>query len=369
MFTPPRCPHRRCSQHAAPQPNFCRRHGYYNAKYRPRAIPRFRCKFCRRTFSRQTFRADFRDHRPDLNSRLLRLLTSGIGLRQSSRLLGLSRRCTELKFRKIARHLRRLNLNLQAALPSNTVLQFDELETFEGRRNTRPLSVPILIERVTRFVIWAESAPIRPHGRMSPRRLQAIREEERRNGPRRNTAARSVARTLRRGADLLASDALVRLETDEKLTYPMHARDAFGLRPLVHSKTNSQLARMTWNPLFPINHTEAMMRDLLGRLRQRSWLASKKRRYLDLGIQMWMTYRNLIRRRFNHDQASPAEMLGFVDRRMTHGEVLSWRQDWRKQSIHPLSTRCTSIADWAKRRARRRDGCNTEASQFRFTTR
>jgi hypothetical protein len=31
---------------------------------------------------------DYRDHRPDLNPKLFELLASGVGLRQSSRLLG-----------------------------------------------------------------------------------------------------------------------------------------------------------------------------------------------------------------------------------------------------------------------------------------
>ena len=43
------------------------------------------------------------------------------------------------------------------------------------------------------------------------------------------------------------------------------------------------------------------MRDLMGRLRRESWLVSKKRRYLDLGLQVHMAYRNLVRKRFNHD--------------------------------------------------------------------
>src|SRR5688572_32743203 len=99
---------------------------------------------------------DYRDHRPDLNARLFQLLASGLGLRQSSRNLRLSFRCTELKFRKIARHLRRLNLNLRKCLRGDATFQLDEFETYEERRNTRPLSVPVLIETKTRFIVWAE---------------------------------------------------------------------------------------------------------------------------------------------------------------------------------------------------------------------
>jgi len=74
-----------------------------------------------------------------------------------------------------------------------------------------------------------------------------------------------------------------------------------------------------------------------GRLRRQSWLASKKRRYLDLGLQLHMAYRNLVRRRFNEDRESPAELLGFAPRRISETEALSWRQDWGGRSVHPLS--------------------------------
>ena len=49
------------------------------------------------------------------------------------------------------------------------------------------------------------------------------------------------------------------------------------------------------------------------------------------------------RRRFNRDTESPAELLGYVDRRMEPTELLSWRQDWGRGSIHPLSRYSTSI--------------------------
>ncbi len=273
---------------------------------------------------------------------------SGIGLRQSSRILGLSRRCTELKARKIGRHLRRLNLNLLEQLPPTSILQFDELETYEGRRNTRPLTVPVLIERESRLIIWAESAPIRPRGRMSEARRSAIAAEDALS-PRKDLSRRSIERTLRRGARVTKGLEQVRIQTDEKSNYPMLAARAFGESRLEHSTTNSRLARMTWNPLFPINHTEAMARDLMGRLRRESWLVSKKRRYLDIALHVFMAYRNLVRPRFNRDKASPAELLGLVSRRLKVGEVLSWRQEMGRNSIHPLATRPESSSLWTKR--------------------
>jgi hypothetical protein len=336
MFQPPRCPYRPCSQHLEPSPRFFCHHGFYHPKCRPQLVPRFRCRFCLRTFSRQTFRMDFRDHRPDLNSKLFQSLASGLGLRQSSRNLRLSPRCTELKFRKIARHLRRLNLNLRGPLPGNSSFQLDEFETYEGRRNTRPLSVPMLIETKSRFLVWAESATIRPRGKMTAARNRAMLEDELRFGRRRDQSRWKLRRAFRRGADLARSLSRILLETDKKASYLNLAIAAFGRARLVHRSTSSKLARTIANPLFPINHTEAMARDLTGRLRRESWLVSKKRRYLDLGLQVFISYRNYVRRRFNFDELSPAARLGFVPRRLTETEVLSWRQDWAERSIHPL---------------------------------
>ena len=89
----------------------------------------------------------------------------------------------------------------------------------------------------------------------------------------------------------------------------------------------------------------------MGRLRRKSWLASKKRRYLDLALQLHAAFRNLVRRRFNPDRESPAQLLGFAPRPLTASEALSWRQEWGSRSVHPLSRSGTSVGDLPERRA------------------
>ncbi len=337
MFQPPRCPHRDCPMHDDPVSGFYRRHGFYYPKCRAHGVPRFKCHGCGRSFSRQTFRSDYRDHRPDLNRWLLLLLASGLGLRQCSRILALSLPCTQLKFRKIARHLRRLNANLPGSLPAVAKLQFDELETYETRRSTRPLTLGVLIERDSRFILGARAAPIRASGPMPARRRRALREDEVRFGRRQSRSRAVVRNMLRRGADLTRDSVSVVLDTDEKKTYPKLARQLFGERRLHHSRTPSTLPRQTWNPLFPINHTEAMARDLTARLRRESWLVSKCRWFLNLQLEIFAAYRNWVRPRFNQDRETPGQMLGFVPRALTIGHLLSWRQDWGTRSLHPLA--------------------------------
>ena len=337
MFLPPRCPNTSCPMHKEPVAGFFRKQGYYKAKCRPRPIPRFQCKVCARGFSRQTFRMDYRDHKPDLNPRLFELLASGVGLRQSSRMLRLSLRCTELKFRKVARHLRGLNRNLCSNLPPNASLQLDELETYEARRTSRPVTVPIVIEEDSRFIIATRPAPIRASGPMTRTRLRAIQQDEARFGKRQTRSRSAVYAVLKRTARVAERMPEVRLRSDEKTTYPSIANRVFGAERVTHQTTSSRLARGTWNPLFPINHTEAMARDLTGRLRRDSWLASKHRWFLSRQLEVFAAFRNLVRTRFNRDRATPAQMLGFTSRPLRVTELLTWRQDWRANSLHPLA--------------------------------
>jgi hypothetical protein len=314
-------------------------------------VPRFRCRTCRRTFSRQTFRVDYRDHKAHLNAPLFELLASGVGLRQSARTLRLSRRCTELKARKLGRHARRLNCSIGGALEGAASLHFDEIETYEGQRNTRPLSVPVLVESTSRYIVWAESATIRPRGKMTEKRRRAIEAAQEKHGRRKDLSRRGIARTLGRGASLLTRASSVTLHTDEKSVYPGLAAAAFGAGRLAHLCTSSELVRTVFNPLFPINHEEALLRDLMGRLRRESWLVSKARRYLDIALHVHIAYRNLVRKRFNDDDESPAELLGFMPRRLTPREVLSWRQEWGGRSVHPLARRAESVQEWRSARA------------------
>ncbi len=347
MFTPPRCPYAACKNHVDPEPGFFLRNGSYHPKCRATPVPRFICRGCDRSFSRQTFRADFRDHRPQLNARVFDLLVSGVGLRQSARILKITPRCLELKFRKIARHLLRLQRNLTGDLRGTVRLQLDEMETFEGNRRTRPLTLPVVIHQESMAILGAESAPIRPTGGMSKARKRAIRRDAKRFGPRKNESIPCLKRVLGRVARHCESASKIVLTSDEKTVYPGLARRAFGKDRLVHETYSSKVKRDTLNPLFRINLTNAMARDNNGRLRRRSWLASKLKKFLNLQLGVFMVYRNFIRPRFNRDRKTPAEFLGFTKAPLTMNRALSWRQDWGRRSPDVRVSGAREVDAWA----------------------
>ena len=337
MFEPPRCTNKRCPLHLdPPEGRFYILCGTYQPKCRNTPIQRFRCRQCRRSFSRQTFRHDYRDHRPEVNSRLLLLLTSGVGLRQAGRLLDLDICSVQHKLRKIAKTCWRMHGNLCPRVPAERTYLMDEEETYETA-SIRPVTMPVLIERESWFLVDVDTAPIRrlaPEGTARRRRQE---REEQENGKRPDQSLVCVRRLLERFAKRLPEGRAI-LQTDQKSSYATLARELFGDR-LEHETTSSKRHRGVHNPLFPINTTLAMSRDNLGRLRRKSWLVSKKRQYLRAHAGLFVAYRNYIRHRFNRDkeQRSPAQVLGLASRRFEAPEVLAWRQDWRQNSIHPTS--------------------------------
>ena len=350
MFDPPRCPNLDCPRHRHPDGRFYWRKGSFRAQCRPWPVPRFQCRTCGRRFSRQTFRADYRDHKPHLNVQVFSRLCSGSGLRQTARELGLTKRNLELKFRKLGRHLAALHDNLADGIDGVVRLAFDEMESFEGCRSTRPVTIPFLIHQDTMFILASKSAPIRPSGKMTPARRQRIALEEARHGRRPNGSPGVCKEVLEFAAARCRSARWIELRSDKKKTYVPIAKRAFGEQRLFHLRIDSKRKRDVFNPLHRINLTLAIARDLLGRLHRRSWLVTKKREFLDLHLAMVRCYRNYHRPRFNKDDDSPAQMLGLLPRRMHQEELLSWRQDWgAERSIHPLSPWRESVAEYQAR--------------------
>ena len=240
MFAPPRCPFASCPAHTDPATvsgRFFNHNGSYHPKCRAQPVPRFKCRVCKRGFSRQTFRMDYCDNKPHLNASLFKLLASGMGLRQSGRILPLSRRCTELKARKISRHLGRLNRNLTDEFPRGSHFMLDEMETFEGERAVLPVTVPVLIEVKSMYVVATDVATIKPAGRMSEERLQAIRRAEAHSGKKREDRSTSaLSRVFRRMRVFQPKgESSFLFLSDKKQQYGKLLRKFFGMPRTVQS--------------------------------------------------------------------------------------------------------------------------------------
>ena len=110
-FWPPRCANPDCVQSSSPQKAGFFRHGHYTTRLQGKRVPRFLCKFCRRTMSSQTFDSTYRLRRPELEHAIIREIAQGSSLRRVAQLLGINRKTVS---RRLYRAQRQVEFPAQA---------------------------------------------------------------------------------------------------------------------------------------------------------------------------------------------------------------------------------------------------------------
>lgn len=327
-FQPPHCPRDDCPSLSTGHRRWCLK-GRYPRACDGRTVQRFLCLECHRTFSTQTFRVDYRLKRPQLHHDLIGPFVSKVTHRQAARVLGCSRKTVAHRLQLLGAHCRDFHLRrLELARKRGGlrgVFQLDELETFEHSRRLAPVTMPVLIERKSYFVVDVESAPLPCRGRLSEDdRLRKL-EREREQGVRRSGSRQAVSKCFEALADHHASQGPVRVQTDKKSTYQTILARRFAGR-LEHERHSSKAKRDYANPLFPINHTLAMMRDGISRLVRRTWAASKLRERLERHAWMWVAWRNYVRGITNRSpRVTPAMALGVETKPWRPSEICAWR--------------------------------------------
>src|SRR5262245_8552345 len=335
-FCPPRCPFRDCLSHTL-GPFRYRLRGQFTRLCDGRSVRRFVCDRCRRSFSTQSFRLDYRLRRVDVWGSLFTALASKVTLRQCARNHRCTRKTVRLRLERFGRHCQALqeavleHARAQGGL--HGIFQLDELETFEHNRLLAPLTVPVLIESESFFVIWAEVASLPARGDLRPGDRKKKEARDVLLGVRRSGSRDAVLRTFEALAPLVARRREFAVQTDRKPSYASILKECFGARAF-HERRSSKEPRKYGSKLFPINHTFALMRDGLSRLVRRSWAASKEARWLALHQWIWIAYRNFVRGITNRrKRLSPAMVLGLVRRRLSPAELLAASTDDRRRGL------------------------------------
>ena len=327
-FTPPHCPRENCPSITTGHRRWCFK-GRYPRACDGRTVQRFLCLECHRTFSTQTFRVDYRLKKPHLVHDLIGPFVSKVTHRQAARIVGCTRRTIARRLELIGAHCRDFHLRRMELARERGglrgVFQLDELETFEHSRRLQPVTMPVLIERKSYFIVDLETAALPCRGRLSERDRERKREREAEFGVRRSGSREAVAKCFETLAEHHSRSGAVEIETDKKSTYRTILARRFGAR-LEHARHSSKAKRDYANPLFPINHTFAMMRDGISRLVRRTWAASKLRAKLERHALIWVVWRNYVRGITNvKPRRPPAVVLGVETKRWKPSEICAWR--------------------------------------------
>ncbi len=289
---PNSCPFPGClSQVQSPDTGRPVRFGFFFRKEDSRLIQRFRCRHCRRCFSRATFSPCFRQKKRRVNRKIEALLGSTVTLRRAAQVAGVNRKTVVRKFLFLGKQaeLENSKISEQSLLSPESEIQFDELETFEHTK-LKPLSVPLAVEAKTRRILSIQVARMPAKGLLAEksRRKYGLRADER---------PKALRDLLKEVSKLSPSPKLLR--SDSNPHYPSHVRRQFPAAQYVremgrqaHDYGHGELKRGAHDPLFWLNHTCAMLRANLSRLVRKTWSTTKKPERLALHLAIYMSLHN-----------------------------------------------------------------------------
>ena len=325
-FVPPACPHSGCPASRPGSAFEYRCAGSYRRRCDGRSVARFRCGTCHLTFSVQSFRLDYGLRRPELDRPIFLGFVSKVSHRQAARTLGTTRPTVRRRLLRYGAHAKELHELLFEGKRVQGSFSLDEAETFERDRRLEPVTLPVLIERGSRFLLHVETAALPARKTTSPALEKRKHELALARGPRRNGSNAAVERCFEVLRDHTGPERRVDVVTDLKSTYPNLLKKVFEKRKLAHLTTSSKEKRNVKNPLFAINHTLAMLRDGVSRLVRRTWCHAKLRERLQLHVWIYVAWRNYVRGVSNRRKhVTPAMELGVDPVRWELEELLRWR--------------------------------------------
>lgn len=221
----------------------------------------------------------------DLNSRLAELLTEGVSLRASSRILGLTYRNTYRKFlwfKKLV-EIEKAKLKVHAS-----VLQFDELESIHHTK-CKPLSI-VLVVNERNQLLEAQVAEMPAKGRLAAfsRMKYGPRKDQR--AEKLKEAFSYMSSHLQDLPKLIQSDANPSYAKPTRFFFPGIKYEQFNRseKERVQSRMHEKLQKKKFDPLFAINHKCALLRSQIKRLTRRSWCTTKKVENLQLHLDLFI---------------------------------------------------------------------------------
>lgn len=261
--------------------------GSYYRTQDSRWIQRFRCLTCRKSFSRATLEACYRQKKRYKNEPLRRLLCSGVSQRRAARILNLHRTTVVRKFLFLGfeAEFRFLKLNYRA--PKVRIMEFDDLETFEHTK-CKPLSITLAVESRSRRILGVEVSKMAAKGPLARVKKYGPRTDERRSGR---------MRLFERIRDFVEPD--VEIKSDSNPHYEKQVEEYFpnsiyrqylGKRGAITGQ--GELKKVRFDPLFSLNHTCAKFRADVNRLFRRTWCTTKSPERLRTHLFLYADYHN-----------------------------------------------------------------------------
>lgn len=287
-----KCPNPCCS--AKNQEQKIHRHGFFSRTSDGRKIPRFKCAHCNKTFSNATFDPAFGQNKRRLNHRIRGMISSGNSERRMAELLNTTRKTISRKI---------LYLGIQGELQQDRYLdrkyskrkielmQFDDLITFE-KSKCLPLSLSLAVNPSNRDFLTFELSSMPATGRLAEtsRRKYGPRKDERRQGL--DKMFESIKPYLDEKVSVVSDSHPFYKPAVQKHLPNATYTQILGGRGGQHGQ--GELRNKTYDPMFCLNHTCAMLRDNIKRLARKTWCTTKNPEKLKAILNIYINYHNQV---------------------------------------------------------------------------
>lgn len=295
----PRCTakFKRCKKSEA----LIKKNGFFHRFSDRKSVQRYYCRVCKKNFSAATFNSCLNQKKRQFNSKVSRLLSGAVSLREAARVLKLNRKTVVRKLIfmgvKAKEELERFNLGQ----PITNEVLFDDLETFEHTK-CKPVSIGLMVEEGTRRILGYNVARMPAKGLLAKISVKKYgkRFDER---PKKRSELFNKMRVL--------IDELAIVKSDECPYYFKYIKRYFPKAKHVTFKGRAsaivgqgELKKVGFDPLFSLNHTCATLRARTSRLIRRTWNTTKKPERLDLHLAIVCLHHNRNLKAYRHPLAA-----------------------------------------------------------------
>ena len=170
-------------------------------------------------------------------------------------------------------------------------MQFDDMISVEHTK-MKPLTISLAIDVKSRVLLGARVAPIGAFGHLADL-------SRKKYGPRMNRHKEALEELFQGMRHTLS--AFPKIESDEHKFYPEFVRKYAPKSEYIRHKGGrgavvgqGELKKLTYDPLFILNHTCAMLRANINRLHRKTWCTTKKPERLQIHLDIFMDYYNQI---------------------------------------------------------------------------
>ena len=284
-----RCPYCLINPELVRTPSKVIRAGQFWRKSDGRFIQRFRCLQCGNSFSQATFNACFRQKKRKLNRRMFELFASGMSHRRIAIFLRVHRTTVTRKFlfwgRQSEFKLKEANETYRSAAE----IEFDDMETFE-HTHLKPLSITLAVESKSRRILAVAVSQMPAKGKIAE-------ISRKKYGPRPDKRSFGRVQVFQRLKSLTTRDAIIKSDqsphypSDVKRYFPSATHIAYlSRRAAVVGQ--GELKKKGFDPIFTLNHTAALNRENINRLRRKTWCTTKKPYALELQLNLYAQAHN-----------------------------------------------------------------------------